>query len=147
MSTDRPSEPPPAATVVLIRPTPQGPEILLTHRPATMAFGPGLHVFPGGRVDPGDADPRLLARSARSPGDAAHALGDNEPATAALAFHVAAIRELFEEAGVLLADGVVRDDKLTDARARLLGGASLADALDGLDLHLRTDLLLSLIHI
>ena len=96
MSKGQPSEPHPAATVVLIRPTPQGPEILLTHRPATMAFGPGLHVFPGGRVDPADADPRLVVRSARSPGDAARALGDNEPATAALAFHVAAIRELFE---------------------------------------------------
>ena len=146
MSTGRPSEPRPAATVVLLRPTPQGPEILLTHRPATMAFGPGLHVFPGGRVDPLDADPRLLARSARSPGDASHALGDNEPATAAFAFHLAAIRELFEEAGVLLADGAVRDDQLTDARARLLGGTGLADALSGLDLRLRTDLLVPISH-
>jgi endoribonuclease LACTB2 len=52
-----------------------------------MAFGGGLHVFPGGRVEPTDGDPRLLARS--SAGDA---------------HRVAAIRELFEEAGVLVAD-------------------------------------------
>ena len=32
---------------------PRGPEVLLTHRPSTMAFGPGLHVFPGGAVDAG----------------------------------------------------------------------------------------------
>ena len=47
--------PRPAATVVLVRPGPRGPEVLLTRRPSTMAFGPGLHVFPGGALDPSDA--------------------------------------------------------------------------------------------
>jgi len=84
----------PAATVAVMRDGAAGPEVLLTRRPATMPFGPGLHVFPGGAVDPADADPRLLARLRRQ--------GD-EPATHAGAFMVAAIRELFEEAGVLLA--------------------------------------------
>jgi len=44
----------PAATVVVIRPTARaaGFEVLLTRRPATMRFGPGMHVFPGGRLDP-----------------------------------------------------------------------------------------------
>ena len=53
-----------------------------------MAFGGGLHVFPGGRIEAADAEPRILAR-ARA-GDAAR---------------VAAARELFEEAGILLAEG------------------------------------------
>jgi 8-oxo-dGTP pyrophosphatase MutT (NUDIX family) len=49
----------PAATVVLIRPAahpsePAGFEVLLTQRPTTMRFGPGMHVFPGGRLDPGE---------------------------------------------------------------------------------------------
>jgi 8-oxo-dGTP pyrophosphatase MutT (NUDIX family) len=43
-----------AATVVLLRPAGDGPEVLLTRRPSTMRFGPDLHVFPGGRVEPGE---------------------------------------------------------------------------------------------
>lgn len=81
----------PAATVVLLRPgsraVARGPEVLLTLRPESMAFGAGLHVFPGGRVEPADADPGILGRSRN---------GDPH--------RVAAIRELFEEAGILIAD-------------------------------------------
>ena len=44
-----PAVPIPAATVVVLRETARGPEVLLTHRPATMAFAAGMHVFPGGR--------------------------------------------------------------------------------------------------
>jgi glyoxylase-like metal-dependent hydrolase (beta-lactamase superfamily II)/8-oxo-dGTP pyrophosphatase MutT (NUDIX family) len=137
--------------VVLLRPGPEGLEALLTHRPATMAFAPDVHVFPGGRVDDADADPALVARSALTPAEAAAALGgDLEPA-AALATFVAAIRELFEEAGVLLADvgssgaggGVVT--RTAAARSALLGGtATLAGIAAELDLRLRTDLLVPL---
>jgi 8-oxo-dGTP pyrophosphatase MutT (NUDIX family) len=97
-----PAAPIPAATVVLLRPGPDGglPELLLTHRPITMAFAADLHVFPGGRVDPGDADPRAIRRSVVTPGEAAERLGGGVPATTAVAAHLAAIRELFEEAGV-----------------------------------------------
>ena len=49
-----PVVPRPAATVVLLRPGARGLEVLLTRRPSTMAFGPGLHVFPGGALDPSD---------------------------------------------------------------------------------------------
>jgi 8-oxo-dGTP pyrophosphatase MutT (NUDIX family) len=96
--------PVPAGTVVLLRPGPEGAEVLLIHRPATMAFGPGLHVFPGGRVDPEDAEGGSDALAA----SAARALGDNLPPADALAVHRAAIRELWEEVGVSLAiDGLV----------------------------------------
>lgn len=46
----------PAATVVLLRPAvgAEGLEVLLTRRPTTMRFGPGMHVFPGGRLHPGE---------------------------------------------------------------------------------------------
>ena len=77
--------PRPAATVVLFRDAADGgePELLLTRRPSTMAFGPDLHVFPGGAVEPADADaaqgedPRHVAR-------------------------IAGARELREEAGIAL---------------------------------------------
>ncbi len=48
--------PVPAATAVLLRPSAAGFQVLLTRRPSTMQFGPDIHVFPGGRIDPGDAD-------------------------------------------------------------------------------------------
>jgi 8-oxo-dGTP pyrophosphatase MutT (NUDIX family) len=101
--TEPVATPLPAATIVLLRPGPDGAEVLLIHRPATMSFGAGLHVFPGGKVDDGDADPDLTERSARSANEASLALGENVPPIAALALHRAAIRELHEEAGVLLA--------------------------------------------
>ncbi len=87
----------PAATVVVMRPGPDGAEVLLTQRPATMAFGPGLHVFPGGAVDPGDC------RSAACSHASAATSGRRARDSHAGAFMVAAIRELFEETGVLLA--------------------------------------------
>ena len=99
-----PVESRPAATVVLMRPGRHGQEVLLGRRPASMSFAPDVHVFPGGRVDPTDAHPSLVARSVVSPEAAAAALGGDLPPTQAIAAYIAAIRESFEEAGVLLAD-------------------------------------------
>ena len=96
-------EPSLAATVVLLRPSASGPEVLLIKRPSTMAFGPGLHVFPGGKVDPEDGELQLRV-DATDAAEAAHALGDNLAPALALAVHRAALRELREEAGVDLVD-------------------------------------------
>lgn len=98
-----PSNPRPAATVVVLRDSSLGPEVFLVRRHESTAFMGGAHVFPGGRVDAADGD-----------GDAAwcdgilHAVAQlpSLPPADAVAFHVAAARELFEEAGVLLARGV-----------------------------------------
>ena len=49
----------PAATVVLLRDSPHGVEAYLLRRVTTMAFAAGMHVFPGGTVDPRDADTAL----------------------------------------------------------------------------------------
>src|SRR3970282_1662477 len=94
-----PAVPVPAATVVLMRPGPAGPEVLLTQRPATMAFGPDLHVFPGGRVDAVDHAPSALARAGLSEAEAARRLGlglapdGGMTSIAALAHHITAVRE------------------------------------------------------
>jgi 8-oxo-dGTP pyrophosphatase MutT (NUDIX family) len=93
--------PHPAATVVLLRPAGDRTEVLLIHRPATMAFGPGLHAFPGGRVDGADAIPDRDG----DPGLAAWAgerLGGILPDRDALAVHRAAVREVLEEVGIAL---------------------------------------------
>lgn len=143
-------EPQPAATVVLLRPGSAGLDVLLTRRPSSMAFAADMHVFPGGRVDPADADPHLAARSVRSAEDAAKALGGDLAPTDALAAHIAAIREVFEEAGVLLADGgadmtVVPARMVSQARSALVGGeATFASIASELGLRLRTDWLVPL---
>lgn len=128
-------------------------EVLLTRRPAAMAFAADVFVFPGGRVDPGDADPRLAGRLGLDGVAAAEALGGGLEGGKALAFHVAAIREVFEEVGVLLGSvgagsaGGGRDarsdatgERLAVARAALLAGSTgIADVAGELDLHLAAD--------
>ena len=134
-------DPRPAATVVLMRPGLSGPEVLLGRRPPSMSFAPDVHVFPGGGVDSSDAHPSVVARSVRSPEEAAAVLGgDLEPNDAIAAF-VAAIREAFEEAGVLLADAPPSSPgMLGAARSALVGGEIGFQALAAqLDLTLRTD--------
>jgi 8-oxo-dGTP pyrophosphatase MutT (NUDIX family) len=93
----------PASTVVLARPAAIGLEVFLVRRHDRVAFMGGAHVFPGGRVDAGD---RLDEPTAWCDGvDGAVARLHDVPPGDALAFYVAAARELFEEAGVLLARG------------------------------------------
>lgn len=130
-----------AATVVLLRRGRAGLEVLLTRRPPSMAFAPDMHVFPGGRVDTADGDPRLVTRSVLSPSDAAVGLGGDLPRDLAIAAYIAAIREVFEESGVLLADGGV-PRAISLGRSALVGGdADFATIAADLDLTLRTDLL------
>lgn len=101
------STPARAATVMLVRGEPL--EVFMIERAATMDFAPSTWVFPGGRVDPADAgvlalDDVDLDLPLGGVGAWARRLGtDDETAVAVL---VCALRELFEEAGVLLASEV-----------------------------------------
>lgn len=137
--------PRPASTVALLRSGADGLEVLLTHRPATMAFGPGLHVFPGGAVDPDDADGVLASRSVLDAATCAELWAlDLEP-EAALGHAVAAVRELYEEAGVLLASH--RDESPVDGHVAVEAaahGTALSSLVQRLDLVLRTDRLVPL---
>ncbi len=136
-----------ASTVVLLRPGPAGSELLLTHRPASMVFAGDLHVFPGGRVDDGDAQPRTFARSVLAPAEAAAALGGEVEPGPALASYVAALRELFEEAGVLLADPTPPTARMEEARRALLrGDMTIGGVAEDLGVRLRTDLLAPIAH-
>jgi 8-oxo-dGTP pyrophosphatase MutT (NUDIX family) len=85
---------------VVLRDGPAGLEVFMVRRHEDTAFMGGAHVFPGGRVDAADGD----ADDTWCDG-LAHATRQLEtlPPAQALAYHVAAARELFEEAGVLLA--------------------------------------------
>ncbi|WP_328933516.1 MULTISPECIES: NUDIX hydrolase [unclassified Streptomyces] len=135
-----------AATVMLLRDTDTGPAVHMLRRRASMAFAGGAYAYPGGGVDPRDDD--LHVRWA-GPTRAwwADRLGVDE--TAAQAIVCAAVRETYEEAGVLLAgrtpDSVVGDttgaDWETDRAALVARDLSFAEFLDRRGLVLRSDLL------
>ncbi|MCF6378042.1 NUDIX hydrolase [Nocardioides KLBMP 9356] len=150
-----PAEPRDAATVVLMRPGSRGPEVYLLRRQTSMAFAGGMCVFPGGGVDPrdyaeeGGAD-ELVERglwAGPSPTEWAARLGVDEPKARALV--CAAVRETFEESGVLLAgadaDEVVADTTGDDWEADRVAlesrELSMTAFLEKRALVLRTDLL------
>jgi 8-oxo-dGTP pyrophosphatase MutT (NUDIX family) len=100
-----------ASTVVLLRPNEQGQfEVLLTRRPKQMRFLGGFYVFPGGAVHAGDHSAPALERCRGLSGNHARAiLGGEHSVELALGHWVAAIREVFEEVGVLLCDTQLGD--------------------------------------
>ena len=93
----------PAATVLLARDSDDGPEVLLMRRSKRSGFAADAWVFPGGVVDDEDRDPAVMERlDGPTPMQWAERLGLVDPAEA-LAYVVAAVREAFEETGILLA--------------------------------------------
>jgi 8-oxo-dGTP pyrophosphatase MutT (NUDIX family) len=136
-----------ASTVLLLRDGMEGLEVFMVVRNDAIVFASGALVFPGGRVD--EADHALAARPERCPLLA----GVRE---AALVTRVAAIRETFEECGILLArpagsDRLVSAEQLDGIalrhRVRLAAGeVTLAEVVDAEDLVLATDLLVAFAH-
>jgi 8-oxo-dGTP pyrophosphatase MutT (NUDIX family) len=101
-----PVEPRPAASVLLIRPGGGAPaiEVFMIRRARNMRFLGGYYAFPGGKVDLADRSHDALARTrGLSPEAATRAIGDSEDEVPALAYWLTAIREVFEETGMLLA--------------------------------------------
>src|SRR5262245_39119659 len=148
-----PSDPRPAATVVVLRDSGAGPEVFMVRSHEGTAFMGGAHVFPGGRVDAGD----------HQGGDEwCDGIGHAEaqlrqmPRADAVAYHVAAARELFEEAGVLLARDAaggfvslagVEHERFKQARSAVHGGAmSLRGLVERARLRLALDALVLFAH-
>jgi len=127
----------PAATLLLLRDGSAGLEVLMTMRHASAGFAGGAMVFPGGKVDAEDSGPGLR----RAAGEAANIAGPP--------FRIAAIRETYEETGILLARGKPGGELLTDAqlaslRARHSGDFAAFAAAAGIEL--ATDLLTPFAH-
>jgi 8-oxo-dGTP pyrophosphatase MutT (NUDIX family) len=107
----RPVVPRPAGTVIVPRACPDGIELFMVRRDPNSRFAADAFVFPGGTVDPDDyitgADPSLAGATVEEAHRRLAERGGDAPAepTLSLALHLAAVRELFEEAGILLADG------------------------------------------
>lgn len=108
---NEPKKPPaslPSSTLLLLRDGASGLEVFMVKRHHQIDFASGALVFPGGKVDPHDRDPRVRALC-----DGAAGLDDDRLSLAACA-----IREGFEESGILLARG--RDGLVDGARATAL---------------------------
>jgi len=141
------AEPRHASTVVLLRDRPDGMQAYLLRRTRTMAFAAGMYVFPGGSVDPRDELLSDEAWAGPPPAEWARLLSADEALTKALV--CAAVRETFEESGVLLAgagpDDVVADttgdDWEVDRAALVDRSLSFAAMLGRRGLVLRADLL------
>ncbi len=138
--------PRPASTVLLLREGAEGVEVFMLRRHVTMAFAPGALVFPGGGVDVRDADADLLWE-----GPGARAWADALGTTPKRARqHVcAAVRETFEESGVLLAavpgsPDVLRvdgEDWERDRRRLVARELTFSELLERRGLAIRADLL------
>src|SRR3979409_2745819 len=82
-----------SATILILRDTLQGREVLMVVRHHEVDFLSGALVFPGGKLAKGDEDPRVCARCS----------GVENLSLEQVALRVGAIREVFEESGILLA--------------------------------------------
>lgn len=131
--------PRPAATVVLLRDAPAGLEVFLMKRHGLSDVLGGAYVFPGGKVDASDADLDMAAHLDQ-PLATLHAGLDeadiNE--TTAGALYVAALREAFEECGVLFAQSAASPQPADQAAALLRSGLGFNAVLAQMALRLQT---------
>jgi 8-oxo-dGTP pyrophosphatase MutT (NUDIX family) len=135
----------PAATILLLRDGSPDLEVFMVERHHQVDFARGALVFPGGKVDRADLEPGLRVRCDGAP-----------ESDAELALSVAAIRETFEESGILLARPRPLGDLVTGERLREIesrhreplnhGQTTLREIIDAEDLTLACDLLIPFAH-
>ena len=145
------AEPRPATTVLLVRPYTPGDmasplEVFMVVRHQQIDAFSGALVFPGGKLEDADGDPRLRGRCG-----GADRIGDAE-----LKFRIAGVREAFEECGILLARKQGQRNVIAAAdlkeieerwRAKLAKDeASIVDLVEAEDLELATDLMVPFAH-
>lgn len=114
------SKPSPASTVILLRQQGGELQVYLLKRSKKSRFFPGTYVFPGGAVDPEDRAMNLWISHVDMAGEEiSRRLGGGMSEQEAVAYGVAAVRETFEEAGVLLCDSGDHGGRgLEDLRSR-----------------------------
>lgn len=132
---DEPVATRPAATILLLRDGPTGVETLMLRRTRRSGFVPGAWVFAGGRVDPADGEAGMAARiEGVSDAEATSRLGLADHADPpAIAYYAAALREAFEETGILVAergDGSPVPSAGSDPEVERIRDLLLADEID-----------------
>lgn len=123
-----------ASTVIVLRNAGKGLETFMVCRHHQSGFMGGAHVFPGGKVDAVDSDPRWLERVDRSAEEITARLAESDPRRG-LGLLVAGVRETFEEAGVLLASAAAGVD-LGEVRRKLHEGVSFIELAEEADLRI-----------
>jgi 8-oxo-dGTP pyrophosphatase MutT (NUDIX family) len=144
-ATRQPAPAIPAATILLLRDGSRALEVFMVERHHQVDFARGALVFPGGKVDPADREPAIRERCSGAP------VSDD-----GLALSVAAIRETFEESGILLArplpsGGLVPGERLRKIESRHReplnhGQTTLGEIIEAEDLTLACDLLIPFAH-
>lgn len=134
-----------SATILLLRDGAQGLEVFMVMRHQQIDFASGAMVFPGGKLAPGDSETRVHRRCR----------GIDSLSPEAIALRVGAMREAFEESGILLAHrgdgGTIEADRLDALGARYRRGLdrgeiAIADMLETEDLVLDCDALVPFAH-
>jgi 8-oxo-dGTP pyrophosphatase MutT (NUDIX family) len=120
--------PRPASSLLLLRDSAEGPEVLMVRRTSRATFMPASWVFPGGALEPSDIEPERLSQCVGlTDTEASSRLGLQE---GGLAWFVAAIRECYEECGLLIA---------VDREGAPVSQAALRRASDGRTANLATN--------
>ncbi|CAN5791726.1 NUDIX domain-containing protein [soil metagenome] len=136
----------PASTVVLARQGGDGVEVLLLRRPLRSGFAGGAWVFPGGRVDTADGDPELTrSLLGESSHDWAGRLGLTDRAEA-LGYVIAALREAWEETGILLGEASRAEALETTRRSLLSDEIGMPEAVRAAGIRFHVDDLLYIAH-
>jgi 8-oxo-dGTP pyrophosphatase MutT (NUDIX family) len=146
-----------AATVLVLRDSPEGPQVYFMRRPARSSFAASAYVFPGGAVDDADSEAEVLALAPGfDPLPAASRMrldGDAEAVRLCAGLQVAAVREVFEETGILIGtrgSGAALVDAdaqvLAAARTEVLAGAPFGDVLRRHDLRIAPQRLVYVAH-
>ena len=143
---ETPAKPPrAAATVVMLRDGTDGLEVFLLQRHGLSDVLGGAYVFPGGKVDLADAELDMDADLDQVPAALHAALGESDiDTTTAAGLYVAALREAFEECGVLFAQSAqgAREVDTAAAQALLREGHAFDEMLHAMGLRLQTRALL-----
>lgn len=131
------STPLPSATVMLLRDSASGPEVLMMRRHSDSSVLGGVHVFPSGKLDPPDGrvDAALLDQPLHQLQQALNQSGLDAQTAAGL--HLTALRETFEECGLLLCGGVT-PDVLRQAQELVREGRGFVATLQQLGLAVET---------
>jgi 8-oxo-dGTP pyrophosphatase MutT (NUDIX family) len=141
MGPDRvPPKPRPAAGVILARDEASGPEVLLVRRRSDLRFAAGAYVFPGGTLHVEDSDPAWERWLSDPPAEALLGAADAD-GPSAHTFVVAALREMFEETGVLLsaANQPPESEMAAERRALVAGRRRFLDIIADRGIQLAAD--------
>ena len=131
-----------SASVVLLRDSAQGLQVLLLRRHQASNVLGGAHVFPGGKLDLADQSPALLAKLSQDVSTLHQRLAEPDLSKErAAGLFVAAIREAFEECRILLGQTNTETPDLDALQSALASGQTWSQAFQNLSLRLRTDAL------